>query len=184
MLFTHVKNHLGWALAPVVVLLLLSGCMSVTLVTPYDAQIDTGMTRYAQDLETFMAKMVALNGKPQGTYQKNIDFYATQTGRLGGLILRAEAQDVGSGCLLSDRAIKYLGKEIPASLKPMADKSQGTSDGCTVQMLKNIRTQLGLLSKLQKAMGGFNQAAAISALKISTQGIRAVLVVEMLKRKG
>ncbi|MBL4615632.1 MAG: hypothetical protein JKY27_12260 [Magnetovibrio sp.] len=171
-------------LAPVAALLLLGGCLSVTLVAPYDAQIDNGMTRYAQDLETFIAKMVAVNGQPQGTYQKNIDFYAEQSGRLGGLILRAQAQDPGHGCLLADKTLKILGKQIPAAVKPVAGARGGTAEGCTVMMIQNVKKQLALLAKLQKAIGGLNQATAIDVLNVSTQGIRAVLAVEILKKKG
>jgi len=178
-------KHWGRAfLLPLALWALLSGCANVQLVSAYDAQIDTGVSRYAQDLETYIAKMAGLFGQPEGAYAHNRDFYAEQAGRLGALILRAESTDPGKGCVLSDKAAELLGDRLPAELKSVAKDVSGNGDGCTVRMLKNLKIQLGQLAELQKTMQGLNSAAAVSVLNISSQAIRAVLAVEALKKKG
>lgn len=170
--------------APLLFVLALSACSTVTLISPYDEKLEAGVTQYAQDLSSFLVKMQAANGTAAGKYENNIDFYATQTGLLDGLILRAEAQDTGVGCLLTGKAIKILGDKLPAALRPKPGQTTGTPEGCSLMMVKNIKAQLGIIANIHKAMGGLNADAAKSVEDITMQAIRAVLTVEMLKKKG
>lgn len=170
--------------APLLFMLVLSACSTVTLISPYDEKIESGVTGYAENLSSFLVKMQAANGTPAGKYENNIDFYATQTGVLDGLILRAEAQDTGVGCLLTGKAIKILGDKLPSALRPKPGQTTGTPEGCSVMMVKNIKEQLGIIANIQKSMGGLNADVVKSVQDISMQAIRAVLTVEMLKKKG
>ncbi|WP_139135118.1 hypothetical protein [Magnetovibrio blakemorei] len=60
--------------APLYLVLALSACSTVTLISPYDEKLESGVTGYAQNLSTFLVKMQAANGTPAGKYENNIEF--------------------------------------------------------------------------------------------------------------
>jgi hypothetical protein len=76
-------------------LLLLSiwSCTPVRLVSPYDALFDRGVSDLHTKVVTFVLRMTALAGKPEGTYDANQAFYAEAKGELSTLRLRAGLQE-------------------------------------------------------------------------------------------
>ena len=186
-------------IASVTAVWLLAACAGVTLVAPYDEQIDKGLSAYNEDLVSFVANMAFKFGTQAGTYQQNEGFYAKQTGVLQTLILRAEAQDPGKGCLMAGKAVALLGDRIPAGIKPQAGQTAGSTAGCTVRMLQNIKLQLDALrtvhqvekvvslakdGKPEVKMTGINMAEAKSILDGTSRAVRAVLAVEIMKKQG
>lgn len=162
----------------------LSACASTGLVSAYDPAIEKGITQYAVNLEEHLVLQVLEKEQSGYVYKQDLNFYAKQKAQLGGLIMRAEAADPGKGCTLSDVAVQYFGDKLPGQLGAVTKDYNPSGDGCTVILLKNVRTQLDQLALLEKTMKGLNQAAATDALKITNQAIRAVLALEALKKKG
>jgi hypothetical protein len=75
---------------------------SVQLVSDYDEQIDTSLTQLNTDLTTFVVKMTAAAGTPQGTYDANKDFYVTEEAKVQTIKVRAEAHQVLNSCPSTD----------------------------------------------------------------------------------
>ncbi len=184
---------------PLAAVWLLAACSGVTLVAPYDEQIDRGLSAYNEELVSFVANMSFKFGTQAGTYKENEDFYARQTGVLQTLILRAEAQDPGKGCLMAGKAVALLGDRIPDLVKPQAGQTTGSTAGCTVQMLQNIKLQLDALQTVHQVekvvslakggkpevkMTGIKTVEAKSILDGTSRAVRAVLAVEMMKKQG
>lgn len=178
------RARLQGLLIPLVAVLVLNACTATGMVSAYDPAIEQGIAQYAVNLEEHLVLQVLEKEQPGYVYKQDLSFYAKQKARLGGLVMRAEAADPGKGCAISDAAVKYFGDKLPSQLGTAMKDYNPSGDGCTVVLLKNVRTQLDQIALLEKTMNGLNQAAATDALKISSQAIRAVLALEALKKKG
>lgn len=199
MKMTMAKRLVQALIAPLAAVVLLAACGSVTLVAPYDAEIEKRLSTYNEDLVTFVANMSFKYGTHAGTYSENEGFYAQQTGVLQTLILRAEAQDPGKGCLMAGKATELLGARLPGIVSPQSTQATGSTSGCTVKMLQNIKLQLDALRTVhqvkkvvRKAQGGqpavemtgIKTTEAVSIIDGTSRAVRAVLAVELLKKKG
>jgi len=76
-----------WALS----LLLALGCQQVRFVSPYDEIVDRGTSALHTKIASFVGKMVALSGKPEGTYSANEPIYPEFTAEISTLRLHAAA---------------------------------------------------------------------------------------------
>jgi len=82
-----------WRLCWQIALLALSlACGPVRLISAYDVVTDEGTSALHSDLSAFVTKMSKVAGKPEGTHDANLDFYADVNGRLSTLRMRAAAQ--------------------------------------------------------------------------------------------
>jgi len=71
--------------------LVLTGCLSIQLVSDYDPEIDAGLSRMNTETTAFVDRMIAARNTPEGTYAANKDFYIDQIAAVDTLVLRAEA---------------------------------------------------------------------------------------------
>jgi hypothetical protein len=76
-----------WALS----LLLVLGCQQVRFVSPYDEIVDRGTSALHTKIASFVGRMVALSGKPEGTYSVNEAVYPEFTAEISTLRLHAAA---------------------------------------------------------------------------------------------
>jgi hypothetical protein len=74
-------------------LLSISACTPVRLVSAYDGIFDRGVSDLHTRVVTFASRMMLLAGKPEGTYEANQAFYAETKGELSTLRLRAGLQE-------------------------------------------------------------------------------------------
>lgn len=165
-------------------LLAIGACQEIRLVTPYDEQLDTGLTEYSEKLNGFLALMPSKFGTPAGVVSANEEFYAERTGQITALLTRAEARDIGKGCLLSNEIRTILRGRVPAEIAPAAQNEEGTSEGCTVILLQNIKSQLPDMKEVHEVSGGINTDLAKSLGDIMNQAIRAAQALEQIKRTG
>lgn len=164
--------------------LLLAACAPVTLVPPYDEQIDAGLTALYGDTTSFVDKMIAAKGTPAGVYAANTDFYDSADGRVEALIVRAEAHRALNNC----PSTKVLDAAFAAARLPVDVRGQiGTlsSDDCQVVLMRLIK---GGFSDMRR----FHQAQGALGLPPSARGplldggigalLRAGITVEIAKR--
>jgi hypothetical protein len=76
-----------WALS----LLLVLGCQQVRFVSPYDEIVDRGTSALHTKIASFVGRMVALSGRPEGTYSVNEAIYPEFTAEISTLRLHAAA---------------------------------------------------------------------------------------------
>ncbi len=86
-------------LSSILLLVLISGCVTVKLVGDYDEQIDKGTTALQKEVETFLVKLESTAPKPEDKvedYGKNKQFYADAKVTISGLRVRADATERNS----------------------------------------------------------------------------------------
>lgn len=172
--------------------LLATACAVLQPMTPYDPEIEKGVTAYHQSLDSFILKMDRLGRAkdPAGRYDGNLAFYDDARATLDTLVLRAEAQDVTHSCVIPDAVRQILGEAgagalpAPASTGAAAGASTGGGVGCTVTMLRNVRSQIDLLSQIHQAETFLTGPLAQRTRDISSQGLRAILAVELAKKRN
>jgi len=76
---------------PVLMLLALTGCVSVKLIADYDSQTDQSVTEVQQKTEEFLVKMERMIGKTEAAYENNVQFYDEMKVKLSGIQVRANA---------------------------------------------------------------------------------------------
>jgi hypothetical protein len=164
--------------------LALAGCSAITLVPPYDDQIDAGLTTLYADTSGFVDKMIALSGKPEGTYAQNQGFYTDAEGRVDALIARAEAHRVLRDCP-STKVVKSALSvaRIPADV--LGQIGNLPKDDCQVVLFRLIRTSFETFQRFHEAQGARGiPASARGPLLDGGVGalLRAGITVEIAKR--
>ena len=121
---------------------LLAGCMTVTMVPPYDEQIDSGLTSLYADTSAFVERAVSTAGTPAGSYAANAGFYDAASGRVDALIVRAEANQALDNCpsgKLIDAALARA--DLPGDVRATAAGLAKTD--CQVSLLRLIKGGFG-----------------------------------------
>lgn len=177
--------------------ILLGGCPSTPLVSPYDEAIDRGIVEFYEQLNLFVKDVADLGGTQEGTYAANTRKYNVLETKLDVLILRASSASQGAGCRLEARVYEKLGKllgdKVPAEVAPQRQPADGNASGCNARLLELVKEQLGTIREIHEktdkcdAPGGakvscLRKATAGTALKIANQSINAVAIVEAAKR--
>ena len=172
---------------------LLSACLSLQWVSPYDPVIDSGLKEYREQINTLVKNIAAKGGTPKGTYEANIEAYNALESKIEMLIDRASIQSNGRGCKLSDeineRVSAIMGVQAPANIEA------GDSMGCTQQLLVMVKYQLDKTLLIHKttdlcvskedanqSLSCLRKATAKSVLAITNQSINAAWVVETAKK--
>lgn len=172
--------------------LLLGGCQA-PLVSPYDEAIDKGIVEFYDAFVYFMRDVPDNAGKPEGTYEANLKRYNFLETKLDVLILRASSRSLGTGCKLEakvyEKVSKLMDSSLPADIKPQGDAA-GDANGCNTRLLELVKQQLGLIREIHAKtdkcgtppVSCLRPATAATAVKIASQSINAVAVVEASKR--
>lgn len=173
---------------------ILSNCTSMRFVSPYDEVLDKGVTEFAEQLNTHVKNMANLGGKPEGTFDANVSTYNALSSKLDLLIDRAATESSGSGCKLEGKIMEKVKKRFGGAIPPeLTGVASASGSGCSERLLENVKTQLQAIEDIHKSIDKcpdakgiscLRAATAKSALDITNQSIRAVLVVEDAKRKG
>lgn len=79
------------SLLPLLMILAFTGCVNVKLIAEYDSQIDQSVTEFQKKTEEFMIKMERKIGKPEASYESNVQFYDDMKIILSGIQVRANA---------------------------------------------------------------------------------------------
>src|SRR5206468_12613554 len=101
----------------------------------------------------FVGRMIAVHGKPEGAYEPNREFYATQEGKLDTLIARASGQQAIGGCPSIAVVEKAVSLGAPQSAEVAAAVRQLPSGACDVALLKLTRDAYGDFEAFHKAQG-------------------------------
>ncbi|NTS76293.1 hypothetical protein HR060_05370 [Catenovulum sp. SM1970] len=175
--------------------LMLSACVSVEYVTPYDPVIDNGIREYKESINTLAKNLGDQAGTEAGTYEANLAHYNALESKIDLLIERANLQSAGRGCRLAEGISAQLAKVAP---EPMIQTEEGDSYGCTERLLVLVKDQLDLLQNIHQSADKCNAMASPrgtkisclrattskAAMKITNQSINAVWVVETAKKNG
>jgi len=163
--------------------LAVSGC-AVTMVPPYDEQIDTGLTQLYGDTVVFVDNMIASAGTPEGTYAQNQAFYNEALGTIESLSVRAEAHRVMNDCpstALVARA--FASARIPDEVKGAIGSLP--KDDCQVVLLRLIGDGFRDMRDLHQA-GGDQGLPPQARGQLIDGGVgaqlRAAITVEVAKR--
>jgi hypothetical protein len=174
------------ALLSLILALILSGCTAITLVPPYDEQIDTGLTELYGETSAFVDRMVALRGTPDGTHAANQDFYAEAGARAEALIVRAEAHRVLDNCpsaKIVDRALSVA--RIPADVRGEIGTLGG--DDCQVILMRMIREAYREMEDIHRVQGAAGMGSDARGQFIDGgvgARLRAAITVEIAKRSN
>lgn len=168
-----------WGLAA-----MLAGCTTISLVPPYDEQIDRGLTTLYAETSSFVDRMISNAGTPAGTYANNVDFYDRAIGGVDALIVRAEAHRVLNDCpttAVVGRAFDRI--NLPADVRGQI----GTlpTDDCQVVLLRLVRDNYRDMRDLHQLRGerGFPPEARAQLLDGGIGAmLRAAITVEIAKR--
>lgn len=79
------------SLLPLLMILAFTGCVNVKLIAEYDSQIDQSVTEFQKKTEEFLIKMERKIGKPEASYESNVQFYDDMKIILSGIQVRANA---------------------------------------------------------------------------------------------
>jgi hypothetical protein len=171
--------------------LLLGGC--APLVSPYDEAIDKGIVEFYDPFVYFMRDVAENAGKPEGTYEANLKRYNFLETKLDVLILRSSSRSLGTGCKLEakvyEKVARLMQNNMPADMKPQGDAA-GDANGCNTRLLELVKQQLGFIREIHAKtdkcgtppVSCLRPATAATAVKIASQSINAVAVVEAAKR--
>ena len=171
---------------------LLGGCQA-PLVSPYDEAIDKGIVEFYDAFVYFMRDVADNAGRPEGTYEANLKRYNFLETKLDVLILRASSRSLGTGCKLEakvyEKVARLMAGSMPADMKPQGDAA-GDANGCNTRLLELVKQQLGFIREIHAKtdkcgsppVSCLRPATAASAVKIASQSINAVAVVEAAKR--
>ena len=164
---------------------LLAACQ-VKLVSDYDEQIDTGLSRMNTEITAFVDKMISEAGTPQGTWAANKDFYFQEEAEADTLIARAEAHAVLHTCP-STKAIASAVTAMSPSTEVMNYVNQYPQDDCSVILMKLIRDAIANLEKFHQEQGAAGiPAIARGPLLDGGVGslIHSAMVVELAKKNA
>jgi len=177
------------------ILMALSGCGTVRLVSDYDEVIDKGIIEFAEQLGAHVKNMSELGGKPEGTYDATLKTYNGLDAKLDVLIDRASAASEGKACKIEakihQKIAAALKNQIPAELPQGADATTATSAACNARLLVLVKDQLQSIRELHRDVDKCGPARTISCLRPATardamvithQSINAVSIVEMAKK--
>lgn len=165
---------------------LLCGCTAISLVPPYDEQIDAGLTDLYAQTGAFVDRMVLLRGTAEGAYNANQQFYAEANARVDALIVRAEAHRVLDNCPSAktiDRAFAMA--RIPADVR--GEIGTLPRDDCQVVLMRMIRESYVEMDAIHRAQGaaGFGTDARGQFMDGGVGArLRAAITVEIAKRGG
>jgi hypothetical protein len=163
---------------------LVVGCASVTLVSSYDNQIDSGLTDILADTTTFVTTMNAEAGTPPGEYGANLTFYATEHGRVAALSARAEAHRALGSCPSASVAARVVAAADAQPSVKQALTTIGNND-CEVILLQQLDAAFADLAKFHASQGarGLPASAAGPILQGGIGSIaRAGITVELAKK--
>lgn len=175
--------------------LFVSGCTGIKLVSDYDEVIDVGITEFAEQFNTHVKNMADFAGTPEGTYEDNVATYNALEAKLDVMIARASSASQGMGCKLEqevfDRVEKLLQNDIPADMQSEETASTGNPSGCNERLLVLVKDQLLSVRKIHRELDKcgnpqvscLRPATVASATKIVNQSINAVSVVENAKKQ-
>lgn len=197
-LIVRAARLLGLLFVPLV----LAGCLSVQLVSDYDAEIDAGLTEMNTETTAFVDRMIAARGTPEGAYAANTEFYIEQIAAIETLMVRAQAHRTLGRC----PAPEIVGKALEGSQARIEAQLQThTVDPQLRLALEQARSQLaslagddcevGLLSLIRsnlQAMRDFHEAQGALGIPPSARGpllegglgstIRSAMTVEIAKK--
>lgn len=178
-----ILRRAGRLCAALMIAALASGCVSVSLVSDYDPQIDAGLTTLYGETSAFVDEMVAEAGTPAGAYAANQGFYRVSAGKIAALTARAEANKALDHCpstkLLSRAARSHVSSEVRQTL----DRLSG--DDCQVVLFTLLKDNFEQMRRFHEAQGAAGiPASARGPLLDGGVGaiIRAGLVVEAAKK--
>ena len=162
---------------------LLAAC-TVTMVPPYDEQIDTGLTTLYADTAVFVDRMVAAAGTPAGGYAANSGFYDNADGRVEALLVRAEAHRVLKDCPASKVVNSALDlANIPAEVRGQIGNLP--QDDCQVVLMRLIQSGYKRMRTIHQIQGeaGFPASARGQFIDGGVGAeLRAAITVEIAKR--
>lgn len=163
---------------------LLAGCASVTLVSSYDDQIDSGLTEILAETTTFVTTMNAEASTPAGEYGPNIAFYATEHGKVAALEARAEAHRALDSCPSANAAARIAAAagaqpQVKAAMARLGDHD------CEVILLQQLDGAFTDLATLHRSQGPKGLPASVAG-PVLEGGIgaiaRAGITVEIAKK--
>ncbi|HYE92314.1 MAG TPA: hypothetical protein VEA38_14895 [Terriglobales bacterium] len=184
-----------WHAVWLIVLLVAAGCTSVQLVTSYDQAIDEGLTKYYQDMNTFLSQLKrAGKDRPEAKFASHTTFYDQQGAAIDTLVLRAEAAEPKGTCLGSDLVgglaaslLKFRGfatgteLDIDKIVETLRTKGAGS---CTVQILRIVRANHDITAAIHQK----NEVLAPAVIDIIRptieQGVRIAVTTELAKKRG
>ncbi|RYD49779.1 MAG: hypothetical protein EOP60_13145 [Sphingomonadales bacterium] len=184
--FARDWNTLWRRMAALLLPMLLLGACTVTLVPPYDEQIDTGLTALYGDTSAFVDRMMAAAGTPAGGYAANTGFYDDADGRVAALVVRAEAHRVLKDCPTSKVVNAALDlARIPAEVRGQIGNLP--KDDCQVVLMRLIQSGFKRMRTIHQiqAEDGFPKSAHDQFIEggVGAQ-LRAAITVEIAKRSA
>lgn len=173
-------------MAALLMSMLLIGACTVTMVPPYDEQIDSGLTALYGDTSAFVDRMVAAASTPAGSYAANSGFYDDADGRVAALVVRAEAHRVLKDCPTSkvvDAALNVA--QIPADIRGQINNLP--QDDCQVVLMRLIQSGFKRMRTIHRiqADAGFPPSAHDQFIEggVGAQ-LRAAITVQIAKRSA
>jgi hypothetical protein len=174
--------------------LLLAGCTSLQLATPYDPAIEAGLDEYDKSVSVFL-KTQEQDQMSVSTLYGSADsnaFYRDSEATLSNIILHAEAVSMQSDCIpeiatrsgltqtitniAGAREFQGLAPDDPRFLVSLQDGS------CTVVALKAVRANNYILEAMHRKNGRLRPGAASLARSLIEDSIRIALRIEKAKR--
>ena len=178
--------HRGWRGIALLLLTITVAACTVTLVPPYDEQIDTGLTQLYGDTTVFVDRMIAAEGKPEGTYEANKEFYDQALGTVAALTVRAEAHRVLNDCPSSKLVARAFARaNLPAEV--IGQIGTLPKDDCQVVLMRLIKDNFVTMRDVHAHRGdrGLPQQARGQFLEGGVGALlRAAITVELAKRAG
>jgi hypothetical protein len=163
---------------------MVAGCASVQLVSAYDPQIDEGLTTLYADSAMFVDKMIAASGTPEGTYERNKDFYPVHKAKIEALTVRAQANRALDFCPSTALVAKAIEAAQP-STGVASHLGAIPKDDCQVVLMTMVGRSFEELRVLHEAQGA--RGLPPSSRPIILDGglgaaIRAGITVEIAKK--
>lgn len=161
-----------------------TACASVQLVSPYDEQIDRGLTELYAETSAFVDQMIALRGQPAGTFTQNQQFYSDSMGKIDSFIARAEGHQAMGNCpstRLMARVLTSVPEQVRNQLGTMPEGS------CNIVVLRLLKGAFGDLRDLHRAQGaaGIPEQARGPILDGGLGSLfRTAIMIEVAKRQS
>ena len=163
-----------------------TACASVQLVSPYDEQIDRGLTELYAETSSFVDRMIALRGQPEGgfTFPANQQFYSDSMGKIDSFIARAEGHQAMGNCpstRLMARVLTSVPEQVRNQLGTMPEGS------CNIVVLRLLKGAFGDLRDLHRAQGaaGIPEQARGPILDGGLGSLfRTAIMIEVAKRQS
>lgn len=179
------RTFLG-ALTVLLLTATVTACSPVRFVSGYDEQIDRGLTQLYADTREFVDRMIALRGRPEGTYEPNADFYRSAIARVESFTFRAEANQAMASC----PSTALIGRALAAAGLPDEVRQQvgAVPEGeCQVVLFRLMRGAFEDMRRLHQAQGarGIPESARGPLLEGGVGSLmRGAMAVEIAKRGG